>query len=67
MSALVGADAVEASRLLQIRDVLLNRAARDAKRGDHPVKRQVRLITQQLLNLVHGFLTAFSYVAEYLV
>ena len=61
MSALVGADAAKASRLLQVRDVLLDRAARDAKRGDHAVKRQMLLIAQQFPNLVYGFLTAFSY------
>ena len=45
MSALVGADAAKASRLLQVRDVLLNRAARDAKRGDHSCLRKLRLVS----------------------
>ena len=44
MSALVGSDAEKAPRSLQVRDVLLNRAARNAKCHDHAVKRQMRLL-----------------------
>ena len=60
MTAFVGADAAEATRTLQVLNVLLNRAPGNAKSGDEPGLRKMRMILQQLPKPLDGFLTAFS-------
>ena len=61
MSALVGTDATETACSLQVGNVLLDRAARNAKCGNHARDSQLRLVAQQFPNSLTHFLTAFSY------
>ena len=61
MPALVRTDAAEPPLILQICNMLLDRAARYPKRSHHDVKGNVRICRQQVQHPVPCFLTAFSY------
>ena len=61
MPAFVWADAAKTSGCLEICNMLLDGAARYAKRGDHTGQSKVGLFFQQIPELIDCFLTAFSY------
>ena len=60
MTAFVRADAAKATGTLQVLDMLLNRASGNAKSGDEPGLRKMRIILQEPPQALNGFLTAFS-------